>query len=105
MVPRSGGSIFFTSATTNLRGGVGYTPFAGAKLGLHAVAQSMARELGPKNIHVVHLVIDANGCMSAFVMSAEQLEPDRLANPDPGGPRRLRARRSAYAQTDPGPSS
>jgi NAD(P)-dependent dehydrogenase (short-subunit alcohol dehydrogenase family) len=59
MVPRSGGSIFSTGATASLRGGVGYTAFASAKLGLRAVAQSMARELGPKNIHVAHLAIDA----------------------------------------------
>jgi NAD(P)-dependent dehydrogenase (short-subunit alcohol dehydrogenase family) len=53
------GSIFFTGATASVRGGSGYTAFAGAKFGLRAVAQSMARELGPRNIHVAHLVIDA----------------------------------------------
>ena len=59
MLPRGRGSIFFTGATASLRGGAGYAAFASAKFGLRAVAQSMARELGPKNIHVAHLVIDA----------------------------------------------
>jgi NAD(P)-dependent dehydrogenase (short-subunit alcohol dehydrogenase family) len=66
MVPRGGGSIFFTGATASLRGGSGYAAFAAAKFGLRAVAQSMARELGPKNIHVAHLVIDA-GVDTAWV--------------------------------------
>lgn len=59
MLPHGRGSIFFTGATASLRGGVGYAAFSSAKFGLRAVAQSMARELGPKNIHVAHLVIDA----------------------------------------------
>jgi NAD(P)-dependent dehydrogenase (short-subunit alcohol dehydrogenase family) len=59
MLPRGQGSIFFTGATASLRGGNGYSAFAAAKFGLRAVAQSMARELGPKNIHVAHLVIDS----------------------------------------------
>jgi NAD(P)-dependent dehydrogenase (short-subunit alcohol dehydrogenase family) len=59
MVPRQQGSIFMTGATAGLRGGSGYSAFAAAKFGLRAVAQSAARELGPKNIHVAHLVIDA----------------------------------------------
>jgi NAD(P)-dependent dehydrogenase (short-subunit alcohol dehydrogenase family) len=59
MLPRGSGSIFFTGATAGLRGGAGYAAFASAKFGLRAVAESAARELGPKNIHVAHLVIDA----------------------------------------------
>ena len=59
MLPRGQGSIFFTGATASVRGGSGYTAFAAAKFGLRAVAQSMARELGPSNIHVAHLVIDS----------------------------------------------
>jgi NAD(P)-dependent dehydrogenase (short-subunit alcohol dehydrogenase family) len=59
MVPRTRGSILFTGATASIRGGNGFAAFAAAKFGLRAVAQSMARELGPKNIHVVHLLIDA----------------------------------------------
>ena len=58
MVPRGRGTILFTGATASLRGGSGYTAFAAAKFGLRGVAQSMARELAPKNIHVAHLIID-----------------------------------------------
>ena len=66
MLPRGRGCIFFTGATASLRGGIGYAAFASAKFGLRAVAQSAARELGPKNIHVAHLVIDA-GVDTAWV--------------------------------------
>jgi NAD(P)-dependent dehydrogenase (short-subunit alcohol dehydrogenase family) len=66
MLPRGKGAIFFTGATASMRGGIGYAAFASAKAGLRAVAQSAARELGPKNIHVAHLVIDA-GVDTAFV--------------------------------------
>jgi NAD(P)-dependent dehydrogenase (short-subunit alcohol dehydrogenase family) len=59
LLANGGGSIFFTGATASLRGGSGYAAFAAAKFGLRAVAQSMARELGPRNIHVAHLVIDS----------------------------------------------
>jgi NAD(P)-dependent dehydrogenase (short-subunit alcohol dehydrogenase family) len=59
MAPRARGSILFTGATASIRGGNGFAAFAAAKFGLRAVAQAMARELGPKNIHVVHLLIDA----------------------------------------------
>ncbi len=66
MLPRGRGSIFFTGATASVRGGKGYAAFASAKFGLRAVAQSMARELGPQGIHVAHLVIDA-GVDTAWV--------------------------------------
>ena len=59
MLPRGKGNIFFTGATASLRGGSGYAAFASAKFGLRAVAQATARELGPKNIHVAHLIIDS----------------------------------------------
>jgi NAD(P)-dependent dehydrogenase (short-subunit alcohol dehydrogenase family) len=58
MVPRGRGTILFTGATASVRGGSGFAAFAAAKFGLRAVAQSMARELAPKNIHVAHLIID-----------------------------------------------
>jgi NAD(P)-dependent dehydrogenase (short-subunit alcohol dehydrogenase family) len=58
MVPRGRGTILFTGATASVRGGSGFAAFAAAKFGLRAVAQAMARELAPKNIHVAHLVID-----------------------------------------------
>jgi hypothetical protein len=59
MVPRGRGTIMFTGATASLRGGKGFAAFSAAKFGLRAVAQAMARELGPKAVHVVHLIIDA----------------------------------------------
>lgn len=58
MAPRANGTILFTGATASLRGGAQFAAFAAAKHGLRAVAQSMARELGPKGIHVAHVVID-----------------------------------------------
>lgn len=58
MVPRGRGTILFTGATASLRGGNGFAGFSGAKAGLRMLAQSMARELQPKNIHVAHVVID-----------------------------------------------
>ena len=66
MLPRGNGSIFFTGATASLRGGKGYAAFASAKFGLRALAQAMARELGPEGIHVAHLVIDS-GVDTAWV--------------------------------------
>lgn len=59
MVPRGRGTILFTGATASVRGGKGFAAFSSAKFGLRAVAQAMARELGPNNVHVVHLLIDA----------------------------------------------
>jgi len=58
MLPRGHGSIFFTGATASLRGSSGFAAFAGAKHGLRALAQSMARELGPKGIHVAQIIVD-----------------------------------------------
>lgn len=58
MIPRQRGTMIFTGATASVRGGKGYSAFAGAKFALRALAQSMARELGPKNIHVAHALID-----------------------------------------------
>lgn len=86
MLPRGRGSIFFTGATASLRGASGYAAFASAKAGLRAVAQSMARELGPQGIHVAHLVIDS-AVDTEWVrarIGAEQaaaLAPDALMRP------------------------
>jgi NAD(P)-dependent dehydrogenase (short-subunit alcohol dehydrogenase family) len=88
MLPRGRGTILFTGATASVRGGVGYAAFASAKFGLRAVAQSMARELGPKNIHVAHLIIDA-GVDTQFVRERikarggdpDTLPPDTLMEP------------------------
>ncbi len=58
MVPRTRGTILFTGATASLRGGANFANLAVGKFGLRALAQSMARELGPKGIHVAHVIID-----------------------------------------------
>ncbi|UIJ75826.1 SDR family oxidoreductase [Acinetobacter sp. SH20PTE14] len=58
MVTRERGTIIFTGATAGTRGASGFAAFAGAKHALRALAQSMARELGPRNIHVAHVVVD-----------------------------------------------
>jgi NAD(P)-dependent dehydrogenase (short-subunit alcohol dehydrogenase family) len=62
MVGREGsghkGTILFTGATAALRGAANFAAFAGAKHALRALAQSMARELGPRGIHVAHVVVD-----------------------------------------------
>jgi NAD(P)-dependent dehydrogenase (short-subunit alcohol dehydrogenase family) len=91
MLPRGKGAIFFTGATASMRGGMGYAAFAAAKAGLRAVAQAAARELGPRNIHVAHLVIDS-GVDTAWVRerikeregadALARLPPDRLMRPE-----------------------
>lgn len=58
MVPAGAGTIIFTGATASLRGSAGYVNLAMPKFGLRALAQSMAREFGPKGIHVAHTIID-----------------------------------------------
>ena len=58
MVERGRGTILFTGATSALRGKAGLAAFAGSKHALRALAESMARELFPKNIHVAHIIID-----------------------------------------------
>ena len=58
MLARGHGTIIFTGATASMRGRDHLAAFAGAKHALRALAQSMARELGPKNIHVAHTIID-----------------------------------------------
>jgi NAD(P)-dependent dehydrogenase (short-subunit alcohol dehydrogenase family) len=58
MVKREQGTIIFTGATASLRGSANFAAFAGAKHALRALAQSMARELGPRGIHVAHSIID-----------------------------------------------
>lgn len=72
MTARGRGTILFTGATASLRGGAGFSAFAGAKSALRMLAQSMARELGPQGIHVAHVVIDG-GIDTEFVRG---LRPD-----------------------------
>ena len=85
MVPRGRGTILFTGATASVRGGSGFAAFAAAKFGLRALAQSMARELAPKNIHVAHLIIDGaidsdaiHGRLSAATGIMPERPPDSL---------------------------
>ena len=86
MLPRGRGTIFFTGATASIRGGIGFAAFSSAKFGLRAVSQAMARELGPKNIHVVHLIIDAGvdseaihrRMKAAKGIEASEIPPDSL---------------------------
>ncbi len=84
MVPRRRGTILFTGATASVRGGSGYAAFASAKSGLRALAQSMARELGPENVHVAHVVIDA-GVDTAWVREMIEQRTGRSADALPEG--------------------
>jgi len=58
LLARGGGSLFFTGASGSLRGKANFAPFAAAKAALRATSQSIAREYGPQNIHVAHVVVD-----------------------------------------------
>lgn len=81
MVTRSRGTILFTGATASLRGSANFAAFAGAKHALRALAQSMARELGPRGIHVGHVVIDG-AIDTEFIRT---MAPDRYALKDRDG--------------------
>jgi NAD(P)-dependent dehydrogenase (short-subunit alcohol dehydrogenase family) len=81
MAPRGQGTILFTGATASLRGGAGFAAFAGAKFALRALAQSLARELGPQGVHVAHVVIDG-AIDTAFI--ADNF-PERYALKDRDG--------------------
>jgi NAD(P)-dependent dehydrogenase (short-subunit alcohol dehydrogenase family) len=87
MVPRGHGTILFTGASASMRGRSGFSAFASAKHGLRAVAQSMARELGPAGIHVAHIVID--GAIDTawirenFPERAALKSQDGILDPDP----------------------
>ena len=81
MVARERGTLLFTGATAGTRGAAGFAAFAGAKHGLRALAQSMARELGPRNIHVAHVVVDG-AIDTAFIRDSF---PERYALKDQDG--------------------
>ena len=81
MVTRGRGTILFTGATAGLRGAAHFAAFAGAKHGVRALAQSMARELGPRNIHVAHVVVDG-AIDTAFIRDTF---PDIYARKDQDG--------------------
>jgi short-subunit dehydrogenase len=81
MVERGRGTILFTGATAGIRGSANFAAFAGAKHALRALAQSMARELGPRNIHVAHVVVD--GAIDTEFIRTNF--PERYALKDEGG--------------------
>jgi len=85
MAPRQKGTMLFTGATASIRGGRGFSAFAGGKHAVRALAQSVARELGPQNIHVAHVVVDG-AIDTEWIKSnfPERYEggPDSVLNPD-----------------------
>jgi NAD(P)-dependent dehydrogenase (short-subunit alcohol dehydrogenase family) len=85
MQPRGRGTIIFTGATASVRGRAHFSAFAGAKHALRALAQSMARELGPKGLHVAHVVIDGviDGAFARSNISdiAERVVRDEIIDP------------------------
>jgi len=82
MVGNGGGTIIFTGATASLRGGAGFANLAVPKFGLRALAQSMARELGPENIHVAHVIIDGQIAAERYAHLEKERGPDSLLDPD-----------------------
>jgi NAD(P)-dependent dehydrogenase (short-subunit alcohol dehydrogenase family) len=86
MVPRGRGTILFTGATASVRGGAGFSAFSGGKHALRALAQSMARELGPEGVHVAHVVIDGaidtEFIRSNFPERAALKDRDGILNPE-----------------------
>ncbi len=81
MAPRGRGTILFTGATASVRGAAGFSGFSAGKAGLRMLAQSLARELGPKNIHVAHIIID--GAIDTPALPGRS--PERYALKDEGG--------------------
>jgi NAD(P)-dependent dehydrogenase (short-subunit alcohol dehydrogenase family) len=86
MAKRERGTILFTGATAGMRGAAGFAAFAGAKHGIRALAQSMARELGPMNIHVAHIIvdgaIDTDFIRDNFPEKYATKDQDGILNPD-----------------------
>ena len=82
MIAAGSGTIIFTGATASLRGSAGFANLAVPKFGLRALAQSMARELQPKGIHVAHVIIDGQSESEARRDLAAQRGPDSLLPPD-----------------------
>ncbi len=82
MKARGSGTIIFTGATASLRGGARFHNLAVGKFGLRALAQSMARELGPENIHVAHVIIDGVIDTERGRAMMKDAGPDGLLAPD-----------------------
>lgn len=81
MVERGSGTIIFTGATASLRGSAQFFNLAVGKFGLRALAQSMARELGPSGVHVAHVVIDGQIASPRYADLAKERGPDALLEP------------------------
>ncbi len=86
MVKRGRGTILFTGATASMRGSSKFAAFSGAKHGIRALAQSMARELGPMNLHVAHVVVDGSidteFIRENFPAKYAMKDQDGILNPD-----------------------
>lgn len=81
MLQRGTGSIFFTGATASVKAMPHSVPFAMAKFALRALAQGLARELGPRGIHVAHFILDG-GISSSWATHGEAGPPDKWLDPD-----------------------
>ncbi len=82
MVERGRGSLFFTGASASVKGYAESAPFAMGKFALRGLAQSLAREFGPKNIHVAHFVIDGGIARSGGDPRASARGADGMLDPD-----------------------
>ena len=82
MVPKGAGTILFTGATASLRGGAGFANLAMPKFALRALAQSMARELDPKGVHVAHVIVDGQIESDGRRGLLAERGPDSLLPPD-----------------------
>lgn len=82
MTRHGSGTIIFTGATASLRGSARFANLAVPKFGLRALAQSMARELGPKNIHVAHVIIDGQIRSERYRALADERGPDAMLAPE-----------------------
>lgn len=79
MLPRERGTIIFSGATGSIRGGLGFAAFAVPKFGLRALAQSMAREFGPRGLHIAHVIIDGMIGQEGDAESDDVLAPVAVA--------------------------
>ncbi len=86
MLARGRGTLLFTGATASLRGAAGFAAFAGGKAALRALAQSMAKELGPRGLHVAHVVIDGlidtAFARTHFAQRVAEAGPQGILSPD-----------------------
>lgn len=83
MLEAGGGTIVFTGATASLRGGRGFAAFASGKFALRGLAQSLAREFGPRGVHVAHVIVDGqidrDAATGAQARDDTRLDPDAIA--------------------------